>query len=233
MEQTFDAPVPQDMKPPEIEYVAPAPAAAAYAAPDPVAEYVAPSPVITRAAPAPVTEYVSFPPAVAYTARAPVIDSVVSAPADTYAARAHVTEHALTSLAGICAAPAPVTEYASTSPAAAHAHAAPTPGIEHVSSTSRHPCDISSSDRLQADFTCRCLCGACPGDQVRGTSDRVRVDLTCQCPRELNNRAGPPFGWELAIAGRSGSCLFFGDVHRFFKPQTHWHWIPRRLRRES
>ena len=58
MEQTIDPPVPQDMKGPEIECVAPAPAAA-YAAPDPVAEYVAPSPGVNRATPASVTGHVS------------------------------------------------------------------------------------------------------------------------------------------------------------------------------
>ena len=34
---------------------------------------------------------------------------------------------------------------------------------------------------------------------------------------EGRKAAGPPFGWELAIAGRSGSFLFFNDVHRIFR----------------
>ena len=68
-----------------------------------------------------------------------------------------------------------------------------------------------------------------------GVSDSVvsNVPLCFVYSSEGAREAGPPFEWELAMAGRSGSFLFFSDVHRFFKPQTHKHWIPRRLRLTS
>ena len=50
---------------------------------------------------------------------------------------------------------------------------------------------------------------------------------------EGRKEAGPPFGWELAMAARSGSSSSSATCIDFFKPQTHQHWIPRRLRLTS
>ena len=53
-----------------------------------------------------------------------------------------------------------------------------------------------------------------------GMSDSLRFKravVFVNIVQKVKKEAGPPFGWELAMAGRSGSFLFFTDVHRFFQ----------------
>ena len=142
MEQTFDVPAPRDIKPPEIEYVAPAPAVtrrrrqAKRAAPPHVPcaasilgiEYVPPAPAGICAAP--VTEHAASDPAVTDTALAPVCACVAQAPAVTHAtpprviepvtpapavahATARVIEHVATEFAALKAAFSSMIEYVS------------------------------------------------------------------------------------------------------------------------
>ena len=107
VEQSVDTPFPQAVaRTVESENVEPVPAAARrrwtgkygacaaaeYAAPATLKEYVAPAPADTNASPAPETEYAPSPsPAVAYAGPTPVIDSAASAPAYSCASPAPVT----------------------------------------------------------------------------------------------------------------------------------------------
>ena len=147
MEQTCDAPVPQDVKPLEIEYVAPALAvtrkrrqikraapapAPAYAdvactAPDPGIEYM-PAPAGICAAPTPGIEHVSPAPAVTLAASAPVTAPV---PVIKYVAPVIV----YVSLSAAYAEPTPVTDSVAPvteSVSLAAADAAPDPVIDSV-----------------------------------------------------------------------------------------------------
>ena len=160
MEQTCDAPVPQDVKPPEIEYVAPAPAVTrkrrqikraasapapanadvACTAPDPGIGYMLPAPGGICAAPTPGIDNVSPAPAVTLAASAPV-----TAPVPVIKYVAPVTLCASTSPASAYAAPVPVTGpvapvTGSMSPAAADA--APDPVLEYVRSALAEPIPV-------------------------------------------------------------------------------------------
>ena len=73
---------------------------------------------------------------------------------------------------------------------------------------------------------------------LAGMSDSRRFKrafVLCVYGSEGRKEAGPPFGWEVIRSWKDRVFfLFFSDVHRiFFKPQTHQHWIPRRLRLQS
>ena len=62
-----------------------------------------------------------------------------------------------------------------------------------------------------------------------GMSDSVvsNVPLRFVHSSEGRKEDGQPFGWELAIAGRSAMCI---DI---FQPQTHQHWIPRQQNKQT